>query len=443
MRHALVLSVHHLLHGIVHADKLHAVRVLTGNHGVDDQWVTLGGKGGKAVVHRDLVAALAGAAGGAVAAADHRTAVGGGAAGQGMVKLEVDVVQKIAVGGVIGLPALGVVYIQSVAVVHGGEGEDGFCLRRGHRVEIVFARIEGGIDCVIVSARIGSRRNDRVRSACVHRLLFHGIFHGTALGVGAVGRPRVGHGAVRAAGIGHDPNVPLLGIGGAGRQGEGLPVLVILERAVLVKLFAENNNILTVVVDAGGCGLFDDARILEPVHHLHPLVAAVLVALPQGRVLIFAYVIMVIVSAERLAGGNLLLGTDNQGKGVQIGTGAVIQSPLINSIGIGADHLIEGAFLVTVQLRRLGTAGGGQGDIGDIDALVCAEILDPSVRPVRIVGGGIPIGDLALLVLDVVGAGKRRILKVAVLQHIGRLGVGKQHHAGHAGSDDPDDQYCG
>ena len=65
-----------------------------------------------------------------VAAADHGAAVGGGAAGQGVVELEVDVVKEVTVG-----PSL------IIFTSHRHKGEYRFCLTRRDGVQIILAQI--------------------------------------------------------------------------------------------------------------------------------------------------------------------------------------------------------------------------------------------------------------------------------------------------------------
>ena len=70
------------------------------------------------------------ALGRSVAAADDGAAVGGGAAGQGVVELEVDVVQEVTVG-----PSL------IIFTSHRHKGEYRFCLTRRDGVQIILAQI--------------------------------------------------------------------------------------------------------------------------------------------------------------------------------------------------------------------------------------------------------------------------------------------------------------
>ena len=75
------------------------------------------------------------ARGRSVTAADHGAAVGGGTAGQGMVKLEIDVVQEVAVGFCL------VSSCRGIHISNGHEAEQGFRLSCRDGVEVIFAQI--------------------------------------------------------------------------------------------------------------------------------------------------------------------------------------------------------------------------------------------------------------------------------------------------------------
>ena len=256
------------------------------------------------------------ARGRSVTAADHGAAVGGGTAGQGVVELEVDVVQEVAVGFCL------VSSCRGIHISNGHEAEHRVRLSGGDGVEVILAQVDR---CAAGATRTSSR----------------------ALCIGAVMPP-----GICAAGcfsVRHDPDVPFLSIDGTGGQTEGIVASVILKGTFCGKFLTVNSKLLTqssAVLD-GGLALLN-----QPVQHLHELIPSCLAG---------------------LGGIHVLLGADDQSHGIHCGTTTVIQTPFVHAGRGGFDILIQGTFLIRVQLCGVGIVCGFQSNTGNVGVGIFLE----------------------------------------------------------------------
>ena len=236
-------------------------------------------------------------------------AVGRRAAMEGMIQPEVDAVEEIAVG------------LVSLCALHGDEREDRFLLAAGHRIP--------------VKDSLG------VRQARV---------------IGAVVAPRVKLVACLGALVRHHPDVPLLRVGFAGREAEG--IVRSRKAAVFSKFCAVHDNrrspVLDALLKAGGEWI---ALFPQPVHHPHELILAV-----------------------GFGGRDRLVGADDQRHGVKGCPAAVVKPPLVEAQRLGAHDLIERALLIRIQLRRIGSVRGLQRHGGqfvlEVDILIVLKDLN-------------------------------------------------------------------
>ena len=269
-----------------------------------------------------------------------------------MVELEVDVVQKVAVGFRLIRGGTG------AHIAHRNKAEQRIRLAGGDGIQIILAQIHGGAAAAVAAAR-------------------------AALRVGAIGVPRVGAAGGPAAG--HDPDVPLLGIDGTGGQAEGVVARVIFKRAFGGEFFAVNGVLLRFGPGGNGTVIY-----LQPVHHLHELIPAILAG---------------------LGGVDALLGADHQRHDILAVSRAMVKAPFVHA-GRGGFHvLVQRAFLVRVQLGGVGAVCRLQGDAINIDVGIFSEQLDLSLKR-----RGIPGGNRALIRLRIVAGKGRPFFKAAVLQ---------------------------
>ena len=235
---------------------------------------------------------------GSVAAADDGAAVGGGAAGQGVVELEVDLVQEVAVGLCLVSSCLGFL------ISNGYKPEQGSRLSCRDGVEVIFAQIHRCTAGPISTPR--------------------GAFR-----VGAVGVPGIRLARIFASAAGHDPDVPFFRIDRTGRQAEGVIARVILKSAAGGKFLAVNDDAPV----RARAGLHREGvlsvQISQPVHHLHELIPASLAGLGRILALRRAY---------------------HQRHNVFRGSGTVIQAPFVDAGGRGTNNLVECTLLIGVQL---------------------------------------------------------------------------------------------
>ena len=325
-----------ILRGVIHTDELTAgvgIRFLYNR--LNLQRLAVGDIGGQLVIYGNRMTDVrcAPARRRSVTAADDGAAVGGGAAGQGMVELEVDVVQKVAEGFRLIRGGSG------VHIAHRNKAEQRIRLAGRNGIQIILAQIHGGAAAAVVASR-------------------------AALRVGAIGVPRVGAAGGPAAG--HDPDVPLLGIDGAGGQAEGVVARIIFKRAVGGEFFAVNGVLLRFGPGGNGTVIY-----IQPVHHLHELIPARLVG---------------------LGGIHALLGADHQRHDIFAISRAMVKAPFVHA-GRGGFHvLVQRAFLVRVQLGGVGAGCGFQGDARNIGAGILFEQLDLALKR-----RGIPGGNRALI----------------------------------------------
>ena len=123
--------------------------------------------------------------------------------------------------------------------------------------------------------------------------------------------------------------MPFFRIDRTGYQAEGVVAGVVRKGTVGGKLLAVNGVLLR-FCSRCNCTVTD----IQPVHHLHELVPAVLAGL--GRV-------------------HALLGADDQRHDIFAVAGAVIQAPFVDTGGIRLNILVQGAFLIRVQLCGVGS----------------------------------------------------------------------------------------
>ena len=288
-----------ILRCIIDADKLTAgvgIRFLYNR--LNFQRPAIGDIGGQLTVYCNGMSILASLAfRGPVTAAHDCTAMGSGAAGQGMVELEVNVVQKVAVGFRL------ISRCRGILISHRYEAEQRIRLAGRNGIQIILAQIHGGAAAAAAAARAAPR-------------------------VGAIGVPGIWLAGVLASFGSHNPDVPLLGIDGAGGQAEGVVACVICKRTLGGEFFAVNGVLLR--FGTGGNSITN----VEPVHHLHELIPTILAG---------------------LGGVDALLGADDQRHDIFAVSRAMVKTPFVNAGRIGFDILVQRAFLVRVQLCGIET----------------------------------------------------------------------------------------
>ena len=186
----------------------------------------------------------------------------------------------------------------------------------------------------------------------------------------------------RITGIPHQPDAPGFGIDGAGRQAECVAGGVVLKGSVGAEFLGIDHDGCAAVVQAAGvvCVVIPAAGLLQPVHHLHKLVAADFVRLAEQAFAVFVR----------------LVRADDQRHGILCGAGAVVETPFIEDGGLSLQNLIKCALLIRIELGCIGALGGGERHAGDVYAGILPEQLN-----LPFLGRCMPIGHLALIRLRI------------------------------------------
>ena len=293
-------------HSVVDAGKGHGVHILRSDSRLNGVGAAVGHIFGQIVPEADIVIVVC-----AARFDDGGAAVRRRAAIEGMVQLEADAVQEIAEGVLS--------YLRIILALDGDKREDRFRLIVGNRIPVL----------------------DPIRFLQV-------------VSQHAIADPRIipqSCAVVRAC---HDPDIPLFRVGDAGRKAEG--GLLVLKFAAFGKLCAVENDRLAAVFDS----LPETIRkllpfLLEPVHHPHELISAILLG---------------------FAGKNLLIGSDDQRHGVGVRAAAMVEAPLIHAQRLRVDDLVQRALLVRIQLRSDASILRRQGHILHIRPRIFLEQLN-------------------------------------------------------------------